>query len=78
MHRPCAERLSLSFGYNKAFVVSNLGRSGGLVIFGNEEIKLLFEGIKLQVKAYTIYHINAVVEELGSDQWRLSCIYGET
>ena len=47
------------------------------MIFGNEEIKLLFEGIKLEVKASTKYHINAVVEELGSEPWRLSCIYGE-
>ena len=39
--------------------------------------KIWNEKIKLEVKGYSKYHTDAVVEELGSEPWRLSCIYGE-
>ena len=35
-----AEILAASSGYNKSFSVSSSGRSGGIVIFWNDEIKL--------------------------------------
>ncbi|XP_073367941.1 uncharacterized protein [Aegilops tauschii subsp. strangulata] len=65
-----AEILSLSFGYNKSFAVSSSGRSGGLVLFWNNEIKL-------EIQGYSKYHIDAIMSELGTVPWRLSCIYGE-
>lgn len=65
-----AEILAFSFGYNKSFAVSSSGRSGGLVLFWNEEIKL-------EVLGYSKHHIDAKISDLGPVPWRLTCIYGE-
>lgn len=62
--------LASSFGYNKSFAVSSSDRSGGLVLFWNEEIKL-------EVLGYSKYHIDANISNLGLAPSRFTCIYGE-
>jgi hypothetical protein len=57
-------------GFDNAFAVSSSGRSGGLAIFWNNEIKL-------DLLPYSQYHIDAVVFPPDSDPWRLTCVYGE-
>jgi hypothetical protein len=47
-----------------------LGRSGGLGIFWNNEIKI-------ELLPYSQYHIDAVVTTSDSVPWRLTCVYGE-
>ena len=64
------EILASSFGYNKSFAVSSSGRSGGLVLFWNGEIKL-------EVLGYSKYHIDAFVGELFDIQTRVTFVYGE-
>ena len=67
-----AENLALSFGYSKSFAVGSSGRSGGLVIFWNEEIKL-------EVVNSSQYHIDTVISDGGRTMeinvciWRSSC-----
>jgi hypothetical protein len=64
------ENLASTLGYDNAFAVSSSGRSGGLGIYWNNEIKI-------DILPYSQYHIDAVVTPSGSDQWRLTCVYGE-
>jgi hypothetical protein len=57
-------------GFANAFAVSSSGRSGGLGIFWNNEIKI-------DILRYSQYHINSIVSENGGCPWRLTCVYGE-
>ena len=59
-----------SLGYNKSFAVSSSGRSGGLGIFWNDEIKL-------EVVGYSRYHIDVVMDELVDSKTRVTFVYGE-
>jgi hypothetical protein len=65
-----AEILAQSFGYDRSFAVGSSGRSGGLVIYWNDSIKL-------EVKGYSRYHIDVNIDDLGPRPWRLTCVYGE-
>ena len=56
--------------YNKSFVVSSLGRSGGLGIFWNDKIKL-------EVIGYPKYYIGVLVDDLVDIQVRVTFVYGE-
>ncbi|XP_073357859.1 uncharacterized protein [Aegilops tauschii subsp. strangulata] len=64
------ENLIGSLGYNKSFAVRSSGRSGGLGIFWNEEIKL-------EVVGYSEYHIDVIVDEMVDIQTRVTFVYGE-
>ena len=64
------ENMVGSLNFNKSFAVSSSGRSGGLGIFWNEEIKL-------EVLGYSKYHIDALVGELFDIQTRVTFVYGE-
>jgi hypothetical protein len=64
------EGLSRSLGFHNCFAVSSLGRSGGLGLFWNNEIKI-------EVLPYSQYHIDTIVTEQGQEPWRLTAIYGE-
>lgn len=64
------EGLESTLGFDDAFAVSSSGRSGGLGIFWNNEIKI-------KILPYSQYHIDAIVTEVGGDPWRLTCVYGE-
>ena len=64
------EGLASTLGYDKAFAVSSSGRSGGLGIFWNDEIKL-------DILPYSQYHIDVVVYPMDAEPWRLTCVYGE-
>lgn len=64
------EGLRHTFGYDKAFAVSSSGRSGGLGIFWNNNIKV-------EISPYSQYHIDAIVSKGVSEPWRLTCVYGE-
>jgi hypothetical protein len=64
------ERLASSLGYDNVFAVSSSGRSGGLAIFWNNDSRV-------EVFRFSRYHIDAKVLGIGSDPWRLTCVYGE-
>ena len=64
------ESMAGSLGYNKSFAVSSSGRSGGLCIFWNDEIKL-------EVVGYSRYHIDDVIDELVDVRTRVTFIYGD-
>jgi hypothetical protein len=52
------------------FAVSSSGRSGGLGIFWNNDIKI-------DILPYSQYHIDAIVHEERCEPWRFTCVYGE-
>jgi hypothetical protein len=64
------ENLSHSLGFDNSFAVSSSGRSGGLGLFWNKEIKI-------EVLPYSQYHIDTIVTEQGQDPWRFTLVYGE-
>jgi exonuclease III len=64
------EGLARSIGFDRCFVVSSLGRSGGLAIFWNNNISI-------EILPYSQYHIDVIVKEVGKDPWRLTTVYGE-
>jgi hypothetical protein len=70
IHKSRVEILASTLGYDNAFDVSSQGRSGGIGIFWNNEIKI-------DVLPYSQYHIDAVVTLNDMDPWRLTCVYGE-
>lgn len=65
-----AENLASSLGFNNSYGVSSSGRSGGIVLYWNDEIKI-------EVLGYAKYHIDTSIAELGTGPWRLTCVYGE-
>ena len=65
------ENMAGSLGFNKSFVVSSSGRSGGLGIFWNEEIKL-------EIVGYSPYHIDAIIDDLVDVKTRVTFVYGES
>ena len=64
------EFLSNSLGFNKSFAVSSSGRSGGLGIFWNDEIKV-------EISGYSKYHIDTLVDGLVDVQVKVTFVYGE-
>jgi hypothetical protein len=64
------ESLEGTLGYDNAFAVSSTGRSGGLGIFWNNEIKI-------DLLPYSQYHIDVVVFPPSAEPWRLTCVSGE-
>ena len=64
------EGLKTTLGFDNSFAVSSSGRSGGLGIFWNNEIKL-------DLLPYSQYHIDCIITEGSNDPWRLTCVYGE-
>ena len=64
------ENLSSTLGFNKSYVVSSRGRSGGLGIFWNDSIKV-------EVSGYSEYHIDVVVDDLVGIKSRVTFVYGE-
>ena len=59
-----------ALGFNKSFAVNSRGRSGGLGIFWNDEIKL-------EIVGYSQYHIDAVINDLVDVRTRVTFVYGE-
>ena len=70
LDRVRVENLKTSLCYDNSYAVSSSGRSGGLGLFWNNEIKLKIQG-------YSRYHIDALIDETGPSPWRLTCVYGE-
>lgn len=70
IHITRVEGLKKTLGFDNAFAVSSLVRSGGLGLFWNNEIKI-------EILPYSQYHIDAIIIEAGADPWRLTCVYGE-
>ena len=64
------ENLADTLGFNKSYAVSSSGRSGGLGIFWNDEIKV-------EVVGYSKYHIDTLIDELVESQVRITFVYGE-
>ena len=64
------ENLVDTLGFNKSYVVSSFGRSRGLGIFWNGEIKL-------EVVGYSKYHIDTLIDELVETPVRVTFFYGE-
>ena len=65
------ENLANTLGYDNAYAVDSQGRSGGLCLFWNNEIKI-------EVLGYSCYHLDVSVEEPGQEIWRMTCVYGES
>ena len=51
------ENLVGTLGFDKSFVVSSSGRSGGIGLFWKDEIKV-------EVIGYSEYHIDVTIDEL--------------
>lgn len=62
------ENLAGTLGYDNAYAVDPIDRSGGLSMFWNNEIKM-------ECLGYSKYHIDMKVSGLGGSPWRLSCFY---
>jgi hypothetical protein len=71
LHKTQVDNLARTLGFNRCFAISNSGRSGGLCIFWNNNISVM-------IFPYSQYHIDAVVSEVGKDQWRVTGVSGET
>jgi hypothetical protein len=65
-----ARNLSRSFGFDNCYAVSSDGRSGGLAMYWNNNLRL-------ELIHFSQYHIDMIVSEAGKEKWRLTCIYGE-
>ena len=59
LHKNRVEGLARRLGFDRSFAVSSSGRSGGLGIFWNNEIKL-------EILPYSQYHLDAIITE-GDD-----------
>jgi hypothetical protein len=70
VHKTRVVGLSRTLGFDKSFAVSSSGRSGGLGLFWNKEIKI-------EILPYSQYHLDAVVTEQWRESWRLTVVYGE-
>jgi exonuclease III len=70
IHKSRVEGLKSALGFANAFAVSSSGRSGGLAIFWNNEIKI-------DILPYSQYHTDSIVSENGGSPWRLTCVYEE-
>jgi exonuclease III len=70
LHKKNVENLSSSLGFDKCFAVSSAGRSGGLGLFWNKEIKI-------EVLPYSQYHLDTIVTEEGQEPWRLTLVYAQ-
>ena len=64
------ENLAGSLVFKNSFAVNSYGRSGGLGVFWNDEIKLVVDG-------YSKYHINVVIDDLAHVKSRVTFVYGE-
>ena len=64
------ENLAGSLGFTNSFAVNSSGRSGGLGVFWNDEIKLVVDG-------YSKYHINVFIDDLAHVKSRVTFVYGE-
>jgi hypothetical protein len=67
-HKTRVEGLMSMLGYENAFAVSSSGRSGGLGMCWNNEIKL-------EILLYSQYHIDSIISENGGSPWRITCVY---
>jgi hypothetical protein len=70
LHKTRVESLSRTLRFDKAFAISSSGRSGGLGVFWNNEMKI-------DILPYSQYHLDEVVTEQGKEPWRLTVVYGE-
>jgi hypothetical protein len=70
VHKARVEQLKCTLGFNRAFVVSSTGRSGGLGIFWNSN------NTHIEILPYSQYHIDVILKEGDSEPWRLTCVYG--
>ncbi|KAG2627843.1 hypothetical protein PVAP13_3KG264155 [Panicum virgatum] len=70
VHKARVEGLKSTLGYANAFAISSSGRSSGLGLFWNNEIKL-------EILPNSQYHIDAIVTEASGNKWRLTSVYGE-
>lgn len=60
VHKSRVEGLKSTLGYDCAFAVSSLGRSGGLGIYWNKSTSV-------QLLPYSQYHIDVIITEGGTD-----------
>ena len=54
LHKKSVENLSHTLGFDFGFAISSSGRSGGLALFWNKEIKI-------EVLPYSHYHLDTIV-----------------
>ena len=70
MHRQRSEDLKWRLGFQNAVGVSSVGLSGGLVL-------LWKNGITVDLKSYSKYHVDVWVLEEDGRMWRFTGFYGE-
>lgn len=70
LHRTRVEKLAPLLGFKNSFAVSSTGRSGGLGMYWNDDVKI-------EILPYSQYHMDTIVTGLEGDPWRLTCVYGE-
>ena len=64
------ESLAGTLGYDNPYAIDSQGRSGGIGIFWNNNIKV-------EILGDSVYRIDAKIDENQRDTWRLTCLYGE-
>ena len=70
VHKTRVENLKNTLGFDHAFAVSSIGRSGGLGIIWNNNMRV-------ELLLYSQYHIDVILTEGDREPWRLTCVYGE-
>ena len=64
------EFVQRSIGFDHRWVVPRVGRGGGLVLYWKATINLKVEGADR-------YYIDAVIDKVTENEWRLMGFYGE-
>lgn len=64
------ESLAASIGFDNAYAIDSVGRSGGIGLFWNNSIKI-------NILGYSDYHVDVEVLDPGWDPWRMTAVYGK-
>ena len=66
VHANKIEEIHIRLGFEEAFIVSGIGRSGGLAILWRHPLKC-------NILSYSQNFINVVVEQQAKPRWRFTC-----
>ncbi|GMY13846.1 reverse transcriptase domain-containing protein [Fagus crenata] len=61
--------IKINLGFHNGLIVPNFGRSGGVALMWKEEVDLVIQN-------YSLFHINAYIQQNGSFSWRVTGFYG--
>ena len=63
------EAIRLKLGFQNAFVVPSIGRSGGLALLWKREVTL-------EIRNFTTHHIDSHILHGNDSRWKLTGFYG--